>query len=145
MHILIQELLSCRAPSPSHPVFLYERMVLFKIRALKEGRPYQLFSTPKFLETFIKSDFSDQNLLLWIIFAWKSMPYGRPLQSSSLFGRYLAKSIYFICYQSYALVERHLDHTEEWGDFHPLGSKWAPISYIIKKQAYETIKISSEF
>ena len=63
MYNLIQELLSCRAPYPSYPMFLYEKMALFKIRALKEGRPYKVFSTPKLLETFIKSDFLDQNLL----------------------------------------------------------------------------------
>ena len=35
MYNLIQELLRCRAPSPSYRVFLYEHMVLLKIRALK--------------------------------------------------------------------------------------------------------------
>ena len=44
-------------------MFLYEQMVLFKIRALKEGRPFQLVSTPKFLNTFIKNDFLYQNFL----------------------------------------------------------------------------------
>ena len=63
MYRIIQELLHYRAPSPSYPMFLYEKMALFKIRALKEGRPYQVFSTPKFLDTFIKSNFLDQNFL----------------------------------------------------------------------------------
>ena len=74
MYILIQELLSYRDPSPSYPVFLYEQMVPFKIRALKEGRPYQLFSTPKFLDTFIKSDFSDQNFLCELFFHERAFP-----------------------------------------------------------------------
>ena len=99
-------------------------------------------STPKFLDTFININFFLSKFSRWIIFAWKSMPYGRPLQSSSLFGRYSTNRIYFICYQSYALVECHSDNTEEWVDFHCLGSMWVPISYIIKNRAYETITIS---
>ena len=36
MLTLTQYLLSCRAPSPSYPVFLFEHMTLFKIKDLKE-------------------------------------------------------------------------------------------------------------
>ena len=56
------ELLSCRSPSPSHPVFLFEQMIMFQIKALKEGRPWQIV-TPQFLETFTQSEFFEQNLL----------------------------------------------------------------------------------
>ena len=36
MYALIQELLSCRSPSPSYYVFLYEKLTLFKLKDLKE-------------------------------------------------------------------------------------------------------------
>ena len=57
MYALSQELLSSRAPSPSYPVFLYEQMTLFKLKALQEGRPYQLLIPSQFLETFLSSSF----------------------------------------------------------------------------------------
>ena len=40
MFTLTQKLLSCRAPYPSYPVFLFEQMTMFKIKALKEGRSW---------------------------------------------------------------------------------------------------------
>ena len=50
MFALTQDLLSCRAPS--YPMFLFEHMTLFKIKALKEGRSWQIVTPPHFLETF---------------------------------------------------------------------------------------------
>ena len=47
---------------------------MFKIRAVKEGRPYQLLSTPKFLDTFIKSIFSDQNFLCELFLHEREFP-----------------------------------------------------------------------
>ena len=38
MFTLTRDLLSCRAPS--YPMFLFEHMTLFKIKALKEGRSW---------------------------------------------------------------------------------------------------------
>ena len=37
MSTLTHDLLSCRAPSLSYPVFLFEHMILFQIKALNEG------------------------------------------------------------------------------------------------------------
>ena len=45
LYALFQEIMSFRAPSPSYQVFLYEQLTLFKLKALKEGRPYQLTPT----------------------------------------------------------------------------------------------------
>ena len=42
MYALSREMMSCRAPYPSYPVFLYEQMTMFKLKSIKEGRPYQL-------------------------------------------------------------------------------------------------------
>ena len=39
MLTLNHELLSCRAPYSSYHVFLFEQMIMFQIKALKEGRP----------------------------------------------------------------------------------------------------------
>ena len=63
LYILSWELMSSRAPSPSYPVFLYEQFTWFKMKALKEGRPYEVASSDQFLETFMKSSFTEQNLL----------------------------------------------------------------------------------
>ena len=63
MYALFQELMSFGAPSPSYMVFLYEKLNLFKLKSLKEGRRYQLASSAKFLETFMESSFTEQNLL----------------------------------------------------------------------------------
>ena len=38
-------------------------MTLFKIKDLKEGRPWKIVTPPQFLKTFIQSDFFEQNLL----------------------------------------------------------------------------------
>ena len=63
MYALSQELMSFRDPSTSYPVFLYEKMTLFKLKSLKEEIPYQLNPTAQFLETFVESIFTEQNLL----------------------------------------------------------------------------------
>ena len=63
LYILSHEFMSSRAPSPSYPVFLYEQFTRFKMKALKEGRPYEVASSNQFLETFVKTSFTEQNIL----------------------------------------------------------------------------------
>ena len=41
------------------PVFLFEQFIWFKLRAVKEGRSYEMETSAKFLETFMGSDFED--------------------------------------------------------------------------------------
>ena len=53
MYTLSQELLSTRAPSPSYPVFLFEQFICFKLKPVKEGRPYEMATSAQFLETFM--------------------------------------------------------------------------------------------
>ena len=55
--------MSFRDPSPSYPVFLYEKMTMFKLKSLKEGRPYQLTPSVKFLQTFVEINAIEHNLL----------------------------------------------------------------------------------
>ena len=63
MYALSQELLGTRMPSSSYPVFLFEQFVWFKLRAVKEGRSFEIMTSAKILETFFGSNFEDQNLL----------------------------------------------------------------------------------
>ena len=63
LYTLSWDLMRSRAPSPSYPVFLYEQFTWFKFKSLKEGRPYEVASSTQFMETFIKSSFTEQNLL----------------------------------------------------------------------------------
>ena len=62
MLTLSHELFSCKPPSPSYPIFLFEHMTLFHIKDLKEGSTSQVVTPSQFLETFTQSEFSDQNL-----------------------------------------------------------------------------------
>ena len=63
IYALSQELLGTRVPSFSYPMFLFEHFIWFKLRAVKEGRPYEIATSAKLLETFLESDFEDHNLL----------------------------------------------------------------------------------
>ena len=62
-YTLSQELLGTRVPSSSYPVFLFEKFIWFKLRAVKEGIPYELATSNKFLETFMESEFEEKNFL----------------------------------------------------------------------------------
>ena len=59
LYTLSQELLGTRVPSSSYHVFLFEQFIWFKLRAVKEGRSYEIETSAKFLETFLESDFED--------------------------------------------------------------------------------------
>ena len=63
LYILSQELLSTMEPSPSYPVFLFEQFIWFKLKAIKEGRPYEMETSVHFLETFMESNFIEKNLV----------------------------------------------------------------------------------
>ena len=63
MYALSQEILGTRRPSPSYPIFLFEQFVWFKLKAVKEGRSFEITTSAKCLETFFGSNFEDQNLL----------------------------------------------------------------------------------
>ena len=63
VYTLSQGLLGARVPSSSYPIFLFEQFIWFKLRVVKEGRPYEIETLAKFLETFMESDFEKKNLL----------------------------------------------------------------------------------
>ena len=62
LYVLSRELMSSRSPYPSYPVFLYEQFTWFKLKALKQGRPYEVASSNQFLETFVESSFTKKNI-----------------------------------------------------------------------------------
>ena len=63
MYALSQELMGTRKPSSSYPVFLFEKFVWFKLKAVQEGRSFEITTSENFLETFFGSNFEEQNLL----------------------------------------------------------------------------------
>ena len=63
MYALSKELLGTRVPYSSYPIFLFEQFVWCKLRAVKEGRSFEITTSAKILETFFRSSFEDQNLL----------------------------------------------------------------------------------
>ena len=63
MYTLSQELLGTRVLSSSYSVFLFEQFIWFKLRTIKEGRPYEIETSAKFLEKILESEFEEQNFL----------------------------------------------------------------------------------
>ena len=60
LYTLSHELLGTRVPSSSYPVFLFEQLIWFKLRDVKERRPDEIATSTKFLETLLESDLEDQ-------------------------------------------------------------------------------------
>ena len=63
MLTLSHELFTCKPPSPSYPIFLFEHMTLFQIKDLKEGSTSQVVTPSQFLETLTQSEFVCTKLL----------------------------------------------------------------------------------
>ena len=63
IYALSQELLGTRVRSSSYPIFLFKQFIWFKLRAVKEGRTYEIETSAKLLETFFRRNFEDQNSL----------------------------------------------------------------------------------
>ena len=47
MYVLSQELLGTRVPSSSYQFFLFKQFIWFKLRAVKEGRAYEIATSKK--------------------------------------------------------------------------------------------------
>ena len=100
---LFQELMSFRAPSPSYPVFLYEQLTFFKLKYLKEGRPFRLTPSAQFLETFMESSFTEQNLLCEFYLHEMACPLYLHSNPYSLPRRCLVEGLFLFCQQSCTL------------------------------------------
>ena len=59
MYALSRELIGTRKPSSSYPVFLFEQFVWFKLKAVQEGRSFEIATSEIFLETFLGSNFEE--------------------------------------------------------------------------------------
>lgn len=63
MYSLAKQVMCCRKPSPSYPIFMYEQFYLFHLRAIKSDKPYQIIDPKSFLKAYFSSDSADQHLL----------------------------------------------------------------------------------
>ena len=81
LYTLSLELLGTGVPSSSYPMFLFEQFIWFKLRVVKEGRLYEIATSAKFLETFLESDFEEQNLLCEVYLHEIGFSLGSPFES----------------------------------------------------------------
>ena len=63
LHDLALNLLGCKKPSSSYPIFLWESYYLFQLKYIMEDKPYVGSSSRTFLDVFHASDFDEQRLL----------------------------------------------------------------------------------
>lgn len=63
MFELCQRMLAARKPSFNYATFLRERLAFIQLKAIKEGRPYQVITSDQFMATFARAPKNDQNLL----------------------------------------------------------------------------------
>ena len=63
LHDLTLNLLGCRRPSQSYPIFLWEHYFLFQLKSILKDRPYVCSSTHTFLDAFSASYFDEKILL----------------------------------------------------------------------------------
>lgn len=63
MFELCQRMLAARKPSFNYATFLRERLAFIQLKAIKEGRPYQVITADQFMATFAREQKNDQNLL----------------------------------------------------------------------------------
>ena len=63
MYSLARQLLCCRKPSPSYPIFLYEQLELFQLTTIQADKPYQINNPNSFLKAYSSVDSAYQHLL----------------------------------------------------------------------------------
>ena len=63
MYSLAIQLLCCRKPSASYPIFLYEQLYLFQLRVIQVDKPYQINNLRSFLKAYSNADSTNQHLL----------------------------------------------------------------------------------
>jgi hypothetical protein len=71
---LAQKLLDTRKPSYNYSLFLMERLTLFQIKSIKEGRPHVVLNPTDFVETFAEASAMDQHLLYEVYFHNEAIP-----------------------------------------------------------------------
>ena len=77
MFSLVRKLMVTRKPSVNYSLFLSERLVYFQLKAIANGRPYELMTSEKFVETFKEAPESDQHLLCELYLHNEAIPEER--------------------------------------------------------------------
>jgi hypothetical protein len=83
---LAQKLLAARKPSYNYSLFLMERLTLFHIKSIKEGRPHAVLNPTDFVKTFAEAFAMDQHLLYELYFHNEAIPENRQLNLNPLVG-----------------------------------------------------------
>ena len=60
---MVQRIRATRKPFFNYEIFLRERLTFLQIKAVRDGRPHQVTTSEKFIETFTQAPNNDQNLL----------------------------------------------------------------------------------
>lgn len=83
---LVQRVLATRKPFFNYAVFLRERLAFLQIKAIRDGRPYQVATPDQFIETFTEAPNNDQNLLCELYLHNEAMPEDRKMNILPLAG-----------------------------------------------------------
>ena len=86
MFDLEQKLLAARKPSCNYSLFLMERLTLFQIKSIKEGRPHAVLKAIDFVRTFAEASTIDQHLLCEVYLHNEAIPENRQLNLNPLVG-----------------------------------------------------------
>lgn len=83
---MVQRVLATRKPSFNYAVFLRERLAFLQIKAIRDGRPYQVGTPDQFIEAFIEAPNNDQNLLCELYLHNEAMPEDRVMNILPIVG-----------------------------------------------------------
>ena len=78
--------MATRKPSFNYAVFLRERLAFLQIKAIRDGRPYQVDTPDQFIETFKEAPHNDQNLLCELYLHNEAMPEDRAMNILPIVG-----------------------------------------------------------
>lgn len=83
---LVHKLLATRKPYSNYSLFLAECIAFFQIKAIKNGRPHEVFTPEQFVETFTEASTSDQHLLCELYLHNEAIPKDRKINLNPLVG-----------------------------------------------------------
>ena len=86
MFDLVQKLLAARKPSLNYSLFLTERLAFFQIKAIKDGRPHEVFKSKQFVRTFAEASTSDQHLFCELYIYNEAIPENKKFNLNPLVG-----------------------------------------------------------
>jgi hypothetical protein len=83
---LMHTLMATRKPSCNYSLFLIERLTWFQIKAIIEGKSYEVIQPTDFVKTFLAASIRDQHLLCEAYFHNEALPENRLLNINPLVG-----------------------------------------------------------